>query len=189
MQSDWDIKSRGHVCARSGREFAEGEIFYTLLFRDGEGFRREDVSEEAWTNRNDNIEPFSYWRSKYEPPAPPPSEALPKDDAEGLLRRLIAEQDPASVNARYILALMLERKKVLRQIGRQKENGATVTVPSGASVRYTVQATGSGAPSSQSGLLLVPTADAVDDFQTVVIAGPDTPPDPALPDESATPPA
>jgi hypothetical protein len=39
--------------------------FHTLLFRDGEGFRREDISEEAWANRNENIEPFSFWRSKW----------------------------------------------------------------------------------------------------------------------------
>lgn len=116
MQSDWEIKSRGHVCSRTEREFVEGEFFYTLLFRDGEGFRREDLCEEAWQNRNDNIQPFSFWRSKYEPPAPPPPEPMRKDDAESLLRRLVEENDIVYANARYILALMLERKKVLRPV-------------------------------------------------------------------------
>ena len=116
MQADWDIKSRAHQCSRSGREFAEGEFFYTILVREGEGFRREDMCEEVWNERNDNIEPFSFWRSKYEPPAPPPPEPLPRDDAEGLLRRLIEENDPAHRNVRYILALMLERKRLLRPI-------------------------------------------------------------------------
>ncbi len=116
MQADWEIKSRAHQCSRTGREFAEGEFFYTILVREGEGFRREDMCEEAWNGRNDNIEPFSFWRSKYEPPAPPPPEPLPRDDAEGLLRRLIQENDPAHKNARYILALMLERKRLLRPI-------------------------------------------------------------------------
>jgi hypothetical protein len=114
MQSDWDIKSRAHACSRSGREFSEGEFFYTMLVREGEGFRREDLCEEAWRERNDNIEPFSFWRSKYEPPAPPPQGPIAKNDAEGLLRKLIEENDPSRVNPRYILALMLERKRVLR---------------------------------------------------------------------------
>lgn len=122
MQSDWDIKTRAHVCSRSGVEFAEGDFFYTLLYRDGDGFRREDLSEESWANRNDNIEPFSFWRSKYEPPAPPPPEPMKKDDAEGLLRRLIAEQKPEYRNASYILALMLERKKVLRPMDSQDDD-------------------------------------------------------------------
>lgn len=122
MQSDWEIKSRGHVCSRTGKEFAEGEYFYTLLYRDGEGFRREDLSEEAWKDRNDNLQPFSFWRSKYEPPAPPPPEPLPKDDAEGLLRRMLEEQNPAHRNAQYILALMLERKKLLRPVDSQDDD-------------------------------------------------------------------
>ena len=115
MESEWEIKCRAHCCARTGKQFGQGEYFYTLLFRDGEGFRREDISEEAWANRNENIEPFSFWRSKYEAPASAP-DLLAKDDAESLLRRLIANQDPASANARYILALMLERKRILRPV-------------------------------------------------------------------------
>lgn len=122
MQSEWEIKSRAHVCAKTGREFAEGESFYTLLYRDGEGFRREDLSEEAWGERNENIQPFSFWRSKYEPPAPPPPEPLPKDDAESLLRRMIEEQNPDHAKASYILALMLERKRVLRPIESQDDD-------------------------------------------------------------------
>ncbi|MDX2079167.1 MAG: hypothetical protein SFU53_00125 [Terrimicrobiaceae bacterium] len=116
MQADWEIKSRSHSCSRTGREFEPGEIFYTLLIREPGGFRREDLCEEAWQERNDNIQPFSFWRSKYEPPTPPPPEPLPKDDAEGLLRRLVAENDPAYLNVRYILALMLERKRLLRPV-------------------------------------------------------------------------
>jgi hypothetical protein len=116
MESEWEIKSRAHCCARTGRQFGQGEYFYTLLFREREGFRREDISEEAWANRNENIEPFSFWRSKYEAPTPPAPEPLPKDDVESALRRLIASQDPASTNVRYILALMLERKRILRPV-------------------------------------------------------------------------
>lgn len=116
MQADWEIKLRAHTCARTGREFAPGEAFFTLLLREGDGFRREDLCEEAWESRNDNIQPFSFWRSKYEPPAPPRPEPLPRDDAEGLLRRLVAENQPAYQNVRYILALMLERKRLLRPV-------------------------------------------------------------------------
>ncbi len=122
MQADWEIKSRAHVCARTGREFQPGDTFFTLLIREGEGFRREDLCEEAWESRNENILPFSFWRSKYEPPAPPPPEPMPRDDAEGLLRRLVAENDPAYANVRYILVLMLERKRLLRPMESQDED-------------------------------------------------------------------
>lgn len=117
MQQDWNIKSRSEACDVTGRPFSEGESFYTILFKDGEGFRRADLSEEAWNERsaNPSAEPaFSSWRSKFEPPAPPPPEALRRDDAEGMLRHLMESDDTAHMNARYLLAVMLERKRILR---------------------------------------------------------------------------
>lgn len=116
MNPDWEIKSRSHSCHLTGHPFAEGDFFYTLLFRDGAGFRREDISEDAWKNRNDNIQPFSFWRSKYEPPIQKKADHLPANDAERLLRELLEENRPETIHARFILALMLERKKLLRPI-------------------------------------------------------------------------
>ena len=119
MQIDWTIQSRSGRCAITGRDFAEGEFFYTLLFRERAGFRREDLSEEAWKERQADFaapQPYSFWRSKFEPPAPAAPEALAKETAEDLLRRYMSGQDEGHSNARYILALMLERKRILKQI-------------------------------------------------------------------------
>lgn len=117
MQQEWNIKSRSEACDATGRAFRDGEVFYTALFHDGEGFRRADLSEEAWVARaaDPAAEPFfSSWRSKFEPPAPPPPETLRRDDAEGMLRQLMESQNPAHLNTRYLLAVMLERKRILR---------------------------------------------------------------------------
>jgi len=117
MQQDWNIKTRATACDATGRPFEEGEVFYTALHREGDLFRREDLCEEAWKGKSADPAapiPFSSWRSKFEPPAPPPPEPLPRDDAEGMLRRLLESNDPAYANTRYLLAVMLERKRVLR---------------------------------------------------------------------------
>ena len=47
-------------------------------------------------------------------PPPPPPEPLAKQDAESILRKLIEDSSAATANARYILALMLERKRLLK---------------------------------------------------------------------------
>jgi hypothetical protein len=47
-------------------------------------------------------------------PPPPPPEPLAKQDAESILRKLIEDNSPTTANARYILALMLERKRLLK---------------------------------------------------------------------------
>ena len=69
LPNEWAIKHRADACAATHRPFAPGEYFYTLLFRDAEGYRREDLSEEAWRQRNENIQPFSFWKTRYEPAA------------------------------------------------------------------------------------------------------------------------
>jgi hypothetical protein len=128
LANEWPIKHRADICARTQRPFQPGEQFYTLLFREGEGFRREDLSEEAWTQRNENIRPFSFWKTRYEPPPAAPPEPLAKESAEDLLRRLLAQGDPASANACYVLAVMLERKRVLKQVKTDHNEGRPVLI-------------------------------------------------------------
>ncbi|MBM3857684.1 MAG: hypothetical protein FJ390_06970 [Verrucomicrobia bacterium] len=119
MQQDWNIKSRSDTCQVTNLPFAEGDFFYTLLFWNEEESQRVDLSESAWEQRKQDETapvPFSHWRSKYEAPPPPTPEPLPKDDAEGMLRYFLKQQDPKHQNVCYILALMLERKKLLRPL-------------------------------------------------------------------------
>jgi hypothetical protein len=115
LATEWAIKHRSDACSATQRPFAPGEYFYTLLFRDDGGFRREDLTEEAWANRNENIQPFSFWKTRYEPAPPAPPEPLAKESAEELFRRLSSSENPPA-NASYVLAVMLERKRVLKQI-------------------------------------------------------------------------
>jgi len=119
LPNEWTIKHRADACAVTQRRFVPGEYFYTLLFHDADGYRREDLSEEAWLSRNENIQPFSFWKSRYEPLRPP--EPLAKENAEQLFRRLIASNNPPA-NACYVLAVMLERKRILKQV--KTEEGA-----------------------------------------------------------------
>lgn len=132
LPNEWTIKHRADACAVTNRPFAPGEYFYTLLFHDAGGFRREDLSEEAWRNRNENIRPFSFWKTRYEPLPPPNPEALGKETAEQLFRRLLTSENPPA-NACYVLAAMLERKRVLKQIKtEQTERGRILIYEHGA---------------------------------------------------------
>jgi hypothetical protein len=126
LPNDWAIKHRADACAATQRPFEAGEFFYTLLFRDADGFRREDLSEEAWTNRNENIQPFSFWKTRYEP-LPVEAEPLAKENAEQLFRRLTTSENPPA-NACYVLAAMLERKRILKQIKTENAEKGRVLI-------------------------------------------------------------
>lgn len=127
MNQEWTIHGRAHQCAATGTQFADGEFFYTLLFDDKTGYRREDLSEEAWKSRPaDAPAPFSFWRMKYTPPPPPEAETLGKQTAEDLLRRYMAENSPEHANARFLLAVMLERKRILKEIETKHAEDGTL---------------------------------------------------------------
>lgn len=130
MQQDWTIQSRGHQCSATGRAFVEDEVFYTLLFDEQTGYRREDLSDEAFKARPaDAPQPFSFWRTKYTPPPPPEPEALGKQTAEDLLRRYMTEDSPQLASARYLLAVMLERKRILKEIEvKRADDGSRIRV-------------------------------------------------------------
>jgi hypothetical protein len=128
MLSEWEIKARSNHCSRTHERFQDGETIYTLLFRDGVGFRREDLSEKAWQSVRAEARPFSFWKSKYEAPPPPAPEPLPKESVEELLRRMIQEDRPEHINARYVLAVMLERKRTLKQVDIQENDQERILI-------------------------------------------------------------
>ncbi len=117
--NDWNIQTRAMVCEACGRPFADREAFHTLLFDEhAENLRRMDVCEACWQGQfSDGARErkgfISHWQGVYEAPAPA-VDAIQKDTAETLLRKLIEQNDPRYVPAGYILAVMLERKRVLK---------------------------------------------------------------------------
>jgi hypothetical protein len=118
----WNIKSRGHHCSETETKFSDGDHFYTALFEDpeNESFLRKDYSESAWQKLQGSLKPFSFWRSTYEVPPADDTPVVEKETAGSLLWRLIEENEAHTENARYVLAVMLERDKKLRQTDTQE---------------------------------------------------------------------
>lgn len=132
INENWNIRSRAHACSHTAQPFKDGEVFMTVLVEDpktGELLRR-DYSLAAWPE----VEPglgnsFSVWRSEYEAvKTESRPEIAEKESAEVLLRRLIEEDSILTENTRYILAVMLERKKQLKQTGTRETEDDTFLV-------------------------------------------------------------
>ena len=115
---EWNIQSRGHACEACGKTFTDKQTYHTMLFDEKQDFRRSDVCPECWQKQfsegaRDRKGFISYWHGIYEAPVTAP-EAIRKDTAESLLRKLIELNDPKYVPAGYILAVMFERKRLLK---------------------------------------------------------------------------
>ncbi len=127
MQQNWSIRSRAHTCAVTGRPFEDGESFHTTIFFDPEenGYVRRDICTEAWAQELEQRKPVAAWKTVYSKVlAEAKPEITPKESAQALLQRFIEEGDPRTENARYILALMLERKRQLSQTAEKEVDGA-----------------------------------------------------------------
>ena len=124
LAESWHVRSRSRECAATQRPFEDGEIIVTALFPDPEssGYVRRDFCAEAWKNMPDDAEkPFSFWKTTFNAPSNNEAkEAAEKLSAEEILVRLVQEDEDHTENTRYILAVMLERQKTLRETDSQR---------------------------------------------------------------------
>lgn len=115
--NEWNIQSRAHACEACQQPFADKQLYHTLLFDVPPDLRRTDVCEPCWQKQfaDASIQKglISRWQGVYEAP-PPVVEAIQKETAETLLRKLIEQNDPRYAPAGFILAVMLERKRILK---------------------------------------------------------------------------
>jgi hypothetical protein len=116
--NEWNIQSRAHTCAACGHHFADKELYHTLLFDEKKDFQRSDVCVPCWERQysegaRERKGFISYWHGIFEAPVAAP-DPIQKDTAESLLRKLIELNDPRYIPAGYILAVMLERKRLLK---------------------------------------------------------------------------
>jgi hypothetical protein len=117
FMTEWNIQSRAHGCEACNRPFVEAENFHTLLFEEKSELQRLDICAACWDSQyresRDRKGFLSYWQSKYEAPVPQ-KDPIEKETAETLLRKLIERNDPQYIPAGFILAVMLERKRLLK---------------------------------------------------------------------------
>jgi len=136
LADSWHIRSRSRECTVTGRAFTDEEVFFTALFPDPEssGYLRRDYSIDAWKNRDPqetitcesgeekNLgQAFSFWKTTYIAPDEQGNKpVVEKENAEQLLKRLVEEDEEYTENTRYILAVMLERQKLLKETDTQR---------------------------------------------------------------------
>ena len=116
--TEWNIQARAHACSACGKAFADKEAYHTLLFDEKADFRRSDICQACWQKQysegaRDRKGFISYWQGVYLAPTPH-VDAIQRENAESLLRKLIELNDPRYIPAGYILAVMLERKRLLK---------------------------------------------------------------------------
>lgn len=108
------------ACVRTGRTFAAGEEFYSALVRSSGALDRLDVAAEAWDGPPPDA--IAWWRSRH----PTAGEAGPTlAPADVLLDAFESLEDGADEPLRYLLALELMRRRMLRIVDDRQESPET----------------------------------------------------------------
>ena len=125
--TEYEIQPLSLRCALTGRELKPGEFYYSVLSESPDGFKRNDYSAEAWTGPPDGS--IGFWRAKV-PESTGKKRAQLVDDSVILefFNRLSGEQESYKINFRYILGLLLARKKVLKLVGAEREGDREILV-------------------------------------------------------------
>lgn len=127
QKGGYDVPRPGGKCAASGREIAPGEKFVAAVRESAAGLERLDVSLEAW-NEFDRANLLGFWQTTM--PRPEEKRKVFVDDQVlcDLFERLADATEPAKLNFRFMLALILMRKRLIVYEETRKEEGRDVWV-------------------------------------------------------------
>jgi hypothetical protein len=117
--NEWNIQSRSHVCQACEKAFADKQPYHTVLLEERQQYLRLDICPDCWGSQyregaKERKGFISQWQGIYHAPPAAPVDAIQKESAESLLRKLIEANDPKHGPVCYILAVMLERKRIFK---------------------------------------------------------------------------
>jgi hypothetical protein len=107
--TDYQIQANTRRCAVTGRELRPGEKYYAALLDSGGKFTRLDFSCEAWQGPPEGA--FSFWMGRVPPPDENSRTRIDDELLFDCFGRLEGHSEPGKVNFRYIVALLLMRRK------------------------------------------------------------------------------
>ena len=123
---NWHVKKCAKACDGCEEEFQHKQSLYSRLFFDAGEYQRQDFCEKCWKKEARGL---STWKTVFIVPPPPAEEAVKKENAESLLRNLMAKENDEDLNAIFILMVMLERKKIFVERDIQKaEDGRKLRI-------------------------------------------------------------
>jgi hypothetical protein len=114
---DFEVQRCTRQCATSGRLLQPGETFYSVLTVSGADVVRQDYSAETWAGPPSGA--LGWWKSQMPEPNASKINWAPNDVMLHLLEEM--EPQPELADMRYVLTLLLIRRRVLRLEGSQRD--------------------------------------------------------------------
>lgn len=112
MRNDWTMPRHAEVCAACGRPFEIGAIFQACLHEVAAGYERRDYCLEC--PPSEDPAPVAAWKTRLPEPVATKLQPFDREVIYRFFERLEETDEPHSLQFRFVLALLLWRKKVLK---------------------------------------------------------------------------
>ncbi len=107
---DYEVQRSSRHCSVTGREFAPGECYYSVLMAEGADLKRVDFAADAWQGPPEDA--LGWWKSQVPDRTAARKHWAPNDVMLDFWDQL-AEQ-PDRQDMLYVLTLLLIRRRVFR---------------------------------------------------------------------------
>ena len=122
--ADWDINRPLGQCCGSGRKIEFGENYYAALVETEQGLQRRDFSAEYWEGSKPGV--YCFWKTRLAAPNEKKQLFVSDDMLMAFFARLAEETDAEKVSFRFVLALVLMRKRRLKYDSTKLDHGREV---------------------------------------------------------------
>ncbi|OQA01469.1 MAG: hypothetical protein BWY69_01358 [Planctomycetes bacterium ADurb.Bin401] len=124
--AEWEIHKPLGTCSGTGKAIEPEEEYIATLVETPEGMQRKDYSLEFWNENKPQV--YCYWKSVM--PKPDQKKQLFIDDnmLMAFFERLATETEQEKLNFRFVLALILMRKRLLKYDSSKMDNGNEIWV-------------------------------------------------------------
>ncbi|MHC4130941.1 MAG: hypothetical protein ACYSSP_00405 [Planctomycetota bacterium] len=109
---EWEIAKPLGQCSGSGKEIGPGDEYIGALVETNEGLQRRDFCLDYWLEKKPSV--YCHWKTKI--PLPDQKKQIFVDDEMlmAFFERLEKETDQEKINFRFVLTLVLMRKRKLK---------------------------------------------------------------------------
>ena len=107
---DIDVQRCSRKCAKTDRELQPGDAYVSALVADGASLKRLDFAADAWDQPPEGT--VAWWKSHLPGLGSKRAHWAPNDALLDYFQSL--ELDPAKSDVRYVLALLLVRRRIVR---------------------------------------------------------------------------
>jgi hypothetical protein len=121
---EWEIKKPLGQCSGTGKVIAAGEEYFAALVETPEGLARQDFCEEYWQQNRPQV--YCYWKSKLVPAQQKKKLFVDDDMLMAFFERLAGENQQEKVNFRFVLMLILMRKRLLKYDSSSIDGGREI---------------------------------------------------------------